>query len=362
MASKFAPALWAFVFSLGISAARADVAITSYQRSGGFKGFGAFDGNSEDKIQGLKSRSVQSVKYQNALMRMAGRGDRNEIIRVDLDKVWELNPKKKTYTERPITPPPLKEGKPVGDKPGPAAPGKPEKEEKPTHRLKKAEFTVKKTGDKKNINGFATERYLANAIIEVEEIASQEVTSFLLDTNIWTTPWTKTLRQAMDEQLKFSKAYFQKMGLPLSAEKHKAFDASSVRMLLGVSGAKTEETLDNLGKKIASIEGFPVATETVWTVREDPNAVARREKEKASTQKAQADDNKVDVSGGAADIAGGLLGGFAKKKMKERQEKVDAKRAGEPVLSTYYEVKSVGVAPLDAGAFDVPAGYKKIGK
>lgn len=350
-------ALFTLFAGAGFNLAHADVAIKSYQRSGGFQGFGAFEGQSDDWIQGVKSRASRSVKYQNALIRMAKSGDTDEIIRVDLDKVWNLNLKKRTYTERAITAPPLPESKEPAEKP---APSKPAKHEKPTHRIKRADFSVKKTGDKKDINGFKTERYLASAVIEVEEIASKEVSSFLLDTNIWTTPWTKTLRQASDEHMKFAKAYLQKMGMPISAEKNKVFDTSSVGMLLGVGGAKTEETLESLRKKIDAIDGYAVATETVWTMKEDPAAVARRDKEKAAAAKDE--EPSIDASGGAAGIAGGLIGGFAKKKFKERQEKSDRDRAGAPILSTYHEVKSVSTGPIDAAQFDVPSGFKKIVK
>ncbi len=347
------------------TSAWADVTLTTYQRSGGFKGHGAFEGQSVEQFQGDKSRVERTVKYQNALMRMAS-GDRNQIIRVDLDKIWDLNIKKKTYTERSITVA-KKPGDQAGEKPPnkPTTPGapSPEKDEKPTHRLKRSDFTVKKTGEKKTINGFPTEHYLANAVVEVEEIATEEVTSFLLNTNIWTTAWTKTLRQANDEQMKFAKAYMQKLGFSMSADKNKTFDENSVRMLLGVGGPKTEEMLAGLRKKVDGIDGFPVATETIWTVKEDPKAVARSEKEKAQARKqAEAEESNIDTSGSATDIAGGLLGNFAKKKMREKKEKSDEKRAGEPVLSTYYEVKSVNTDALGTGQFDVPAGFKKAGK
>lgn len=352
----------AFVLSLCLAVpAAADVTIRSKMKSGGFRGIGGFEGTMTRSVKGDKAREVSDVKYSNALMRLAAPPKGGvRITRVDLNKIWQVVPAKKSYSEQSIAGhAKAAEGRGssrTGDTSG--GDEEPGAEEKPTHRVKKSEFTVDKTGRKKTINGFPTEENAVRFTIEVEEIASKEVTTFKFDTDVWTTPLNATLRKAMDEEAKFYQAYMKKLGVKMSPKDREMFNPASVAMMLGVGQKGAADTLAQVKKKMETISGYPILTDARWVVLEDPRAAAR---EKAAAMKDDEDDAGLDLSGGVAGAAGSLFGGFAKKKMKERQAKKEEERAGQPMFSTYYEVLGVDAASIPADQFEVPAGYKKTG-
>ena len=55
-----------------------------------------------------------------------------------------------------------------------------------------------------------------------------------------------------------------------------AMGEASLRMILGLGGDKTQDLLEQVKAKTASIQGYPIVTESTWTVEEDPKAVQRR--------------------------------------------------------------------------------------
>lgn len=341
-----------FLVPIGINA---DVTIKRMDRSGGFKGFGAFEGTSEYSLQGLKRSEKTDMKYASKLMQMAaGKGAKENIIRVDKGIVWALSPQKKTYSETPIAPPPQKGTPPPKvekEEPSPA-------DKKPTHRIKRTAMSLEKTGDKKKINDFNCEHTKFTLLVEVEEIATGEVATFNLLGNFWMTALTAKLKQAQVEEMRFSKAYLEKLGISLSPDEKKSFDDSSVAMLLGVGGEKTRDTLASLQKKLSTLQGYPIVTETIWSVQADPKAVAR---EKQSKDKARAENNSApELSVDPKKMAGNLMGAFAKKKMQAHEDKKDKERENKPLLSTYSEVRLIDLKPVSSDLFEIPAGYKKI--
>jgi len=350
--------------SLAVPAA-ADVTIRSKMKSGGFNGLGAFEGTDVRSIQGDKSRNTSDITYSGRMMRMlSGPKDAVVITRVDLDKVWSVVPSKKSYTERSISAQfkDMERTEPAETSGKPAKSEKPEKPDKPTHRVKKTEFTVNKTGGKKTINGFPSDETAVRLTVEVEEIETKQVTTFKSDTNVWATPWTAALRKAVDEETKFFQAYMNKLGVKLSPKDRQAFNPAALAMMMGVDKANAEDTLAQAKKKIESINGFPIVTDSRWYVVEDPRATAARKEAAAKQKDEAADEPAVDLSGGVSGAAGSLFGNMAKKKMRANQEKKEAAREGQPAISTYHEVTAIEFTPVPAGSFDVPAGFKKTDK
>jgi hypothetical protein len=182
-------------------------------------------------------------------------------------------------------------------------------------------------------------------MVDVEEIATGEVTSTLMLTRFWMTPLTADLKKAMEEDVKFQKAYLEKMGVAIPPAEREAFGGAGMALLLGVGDKKVTELLTQLKDKTKDLSGYPIVTESEWTVKEDPKAVARREQAKA----AEAKEDSPELSADPKNLAGNLLGSFAKKKMKQRQD---------APLTGYHEVVSVSVAPADAALFEIPAGFK----
>jgi hypothetical protein len=275
-------------------------------------------------------------------------------VRVDADKIWDLNIKKKTYKEMSISQ--LVAQMKAGSHPEDAPAGP---DEKPTHRIVKSDVTVKKTGVKKTINGFNTEETQVRLQADVEEIATGEVTVYIMMNSFWMTPWTADLKRAMDEELKFDKAFVAKLGFSLSPRESELYGGGTLTYMLGVGDAKTAGLISQLKEKSKMISGYAIVTASDWTVQEDPKAIQRRREEKAKADAADKTE-MPSLNDNPTDAAGKLFGGFAKKKYKEHEDAKEKKMQGKPIFSTYHEVEAIEVAPVNASAFEIPAGFKKV--
>lgn len=325
------------VLSLG-PAARADVVIKTAHKNGGFHGIGASSGETTRSVSGVKARDE--------------RDKRADILRVDLDKRWALDLKKKTYVEGPIKFEMPAEGEGGGKD---AAPGK---EQKPTHRVKSAKAEVKKSGEAKTINGFKTEKWAATLTLVIEEIATKQTAEYAMTTDIWATPWTKELRQAMEEEAKFAKAYLKKLGLELSPEERGRFGADGARAFLRAGGPEVESAIRKMGKELSSLEGYPIVTETTWR----SPAPAAPKGQPAAPEEDEDDGNALSDASGASSVGGaamGVLGGFAKRAAKKKIKAKIKEALGKPAFSVRTEVKSVTVGPVAAETFEIPEGFKK---
>lgn len=353
----------AVLFCAALAApAAADVTVKSKAESGGFRGLGAYESSSTRSIAGLKSRDEGSMRFKGAVLgRMSGKKGRDSavITRVDLDKRWELDLKKKTYRESPVSLPPLDEE--AEEAPKAARPGKGRKE-KPTHRIKSAKVEVKKTGEKKAINGFPCARHQGVATLVVEEIATRKTSEFSVESEVWATPWTKDLKQAVKEEAAFAKAYLAKLGEKLGAQDRRRFALDSAQALVKAGGPELEKSLAKLKRELDKIDGYAIVTETVWKApaSEPPKGKAPKDDDK------DAGSALSDVRGGSAgDIAAGFLGGLAKraakKKAKQKAREAFAPKPGAPALSARVEVLSVSVKAVSPDAFEIPKGFKKKG-
>lgn len=339
--------------------AMADVTVAYKFKSGGFRGMGASEGKGTRSVSGVKSREEGDARMTGAILgKLSGSKETATILRVDLDKVWLLDLKKKTYTEGPIKlPPPEKDGsKDAGRK------EKAGKDEKPTHRIKSAKTEVKKGGESKTINGFKTTKWAATLTVVVEEIETKKTSEFAMTTDIWATPWTKELRQAVDEEAKFAKAYLKKLGLEVDPADRGRYGLQGATMLLGSAGPEVEGALKKLVKELGSLDGYPVVTESTWRspAPEQPKGKPAPEPEDEDEGSALGDAAGAgSIGGAAAGFLGGMAKRAAKKKAKQKvKEHVEA-AMGKPAFSVRHEVLSVAVAPVPAEKFELPDGFKK---
>lgn len=341
--------------------ASADVMLKTAFKSGGYRGMGSSEGKSTRWVSGEKAREEGDSRMTGAVLgRLTGAKESARILRVDKDKLWTLDLKRKTYTESPIKLELPKETRSREGKEG----GKPGKDEKPTHRVKSAKAEVKKTGEAKTINGFKTEKWAATLTVVIEELETKKTAEYAMTTDVWATPWTKELKQAVAEEARFAKAYAKKLGYDLSPDERARYGADGARMLLAASGSEVEGALRKLGKGLGSIDGYPIVTESTWR-----NPAADAPKKKAAPEPEEDEDGSAlgdaagagSLGGAAAGFLGGLAKRAAKKKVKQKvQERLDA-ASGKPAFSVRTEVLAVEVAPVPGGTFEIPDGFKKKG-
>ena len=318
----------------------ADATVESSIKSTGFKGMGAFEGASSRKYQGEKMWDSTSTKFTGAILsRVAGGSETATITRVDKGVYWTLDPKNKTFVERPIEA--IKTGEPGKEKP---------EQEKSKMRVTKSEFSVKKTGASETINGFPCEEYLVTWLLEMEDIETKAKSRSTMTNNLWTTPETATIRKVQAEESAFHKAFAQKLGLQVSPEEAKQLGFETFAAMSGASKQEIENGFAKVREEMAKIKGYPIRTVVNWSVEGDKPEGAEKE-EKASSESSSQTPTSV---GG---FLSGLSKGIAQKVMKDKSSTPGQKEAA--TFSTTHEVKGIHADSVPAEVFEIPSGYSK---
>jgi hypothetical protein len=318
----------------------ADATVESSIKSSGFKGMGAFEGTSSRKYQGEKMWDSTSSRFTGAILsRVTGGSETATITRVDKGVYWTLDPKNKTYAERPIEA--IKMGEPGKEKP---------EQEKSKVRVTKSEFSVKKTGASETINGFPCEEYLVTWLLEMEDMETKAKSRSTMTNNLWTTPETATIRKVQAEERAFHKAYAQKLGIQMSPEEAKQMGIEAFAAMSGASKEEIEKGFMKVREEMAKIKGYPIRTVVNWSVEGDKIEGAEKE-EKASSESSSQTPTSV---GG---FLSGLSKGITQKVMKDKGSTSGQKEGA--TFSTTHEVKAIHADSVPAEVFEVPPGYSK---
>lgn len=318
------------LFACGLNAGvlLADVTVERYYKTSGIGGLGAFESNEKESIKGQRKFVASEKKMKSKLLgKFMGDGKSSVIYIVEKDTVYTLNHAKKTYTKRSISPPKEDEkGARSEERYSEESGG--EEEEKT--RVVKNELKMKKTGEKKTINGFPCSEYLLTWLVETENIETKERSKSLMTGEFWTTPETKKIRQLKEDEGRFNRAYLKKLGVEMSPADMKRFGLSMLGAMAGSSGK-------DLGKEMSKMKGYPIVTSIKW------------ETEKAGGEEV-GEEGGIDLKKGI----GGFLGGLKKKAFKSR-----GKGEKKPAFESYVEIKSIDTGAVSGELFKVPAGYKE---
>ena len=320
----------------------ADIIVERFTKSGGFSGMGASEGQSRESIKGLKKREDSTMKFTGKILgRLAGAKKSSTIYRIDKDLIWDLDHSKKNYRERTVSIP-QQETPPGSSGPqGDSSMAEQGKEEQPEVRIVKNEFKVKKTGEKKTINGYPCVQYIITWLIETENIETKERGRNLMTTELWNTPEDKTIKMLKKEEEAFNRAYLKKMGMEMSPVQMKQFGLSILGSVAGAAGK-------DLKKEMSQIKGYPITSSVKW----EAESIETSKKPKAQIEEADEEEG-LDLSKGL-----GGLGGFFKKAIGGSKEKEDRKNP--PLFESYTEIKKIEIRSLSDDVFSVPAGYKKL--
>jgi hypothetical protein len=314
-----------------------------------FKGFGKFTTTQSEKLTAEQkwTNSLGEFKGEGLAGKLVGKammraGDTGEIIDLSASTITQLDNKKKEYTVSPIK----KLSEEMGGKPEAAE--KPSEKETESHiKVTKNEFKVQDTGEQSTINNFPVHKYLVLWLMEWENTQTGEKGSNQLDSTVWTTPLTDTIKQSQAEELKFSQAYMQKLGINMSQLQQDVLGTSWMSMLdaFGKPQARPKRENSQAAAEMQKIKGYPIVIDGKYMVTgQKPTAAA------GETAEQQPQETPKSV--------GGALGGFLKKTIKKKPAEPTA-TANEPALSFHTEVLEISTPSLGSGDFQVPAGYKK---
>jgi len=317
--------------------AQADVKIERVTHFGGVFGMGANDTTSTDYLQGLKKRDESTVKFTGSVLGALQRfkhGDKGSqsvnILRVDQNLMYNLDPDAKTYTQHPLYQPPEEQ---KSEQSGTG--GGNEKQENDT-KITKNEFTVKATGQKKNINGFDTSEYLITWDVETENTKTGEKGKSLMTTDLWTAEDAK-LAKAREEELAYSKAYLKLMKLPTNPDEMKLYGFGVGPGAVSVSDSKA------FFDKLRTIKGYPISIDVAWKAN--------------STGQQNGGQSGGGQQGNPQDLSKALGSLFGSKKDDDSSAK--SSDGMTTIFTSHTEVKSVDTGSVGSSLFEVPSDYKK---
>ena len=329
-------------------AAQADTKIERLTHFSEVTGIAAHDSDTTSYIQGDKKREENLRKFTGSVLGawQKFRGEDNgsldvDIYLVDSNKHYDLDPKKKTYSEDAIyDPSQANRGGNSGGRPD-ASQQQPQKNDDDI-KVTKNELTVKDTGNSKNINGFDAHEYLITWDVQTENTKTGEKGRDLMTTDMWTSGDGKLVKARQDE-LAYAKAYLKLMQvqMPSNSDDMKQFGFGTVYI--------DDEDRKKFFDKLASIKGLPVSTDVTWEVG---GSDAKGSTSNAGAQQAQANQS--------LDSALGSLFGSKKQDSSSSSNTSPAPHTAgmTTMFSSHVEVKSVDNSSVDASLFTVPSDYK----
>ena len=322
----------------------ADVVTETYAKINMMGGFGNIESSTKTEIKGLKKSDDATVKMTGGIMgALAGKPQRQvTITRLDKDVIWNVDHPKKSYTETPITSLeslPQTKGEMKGQK----------KEEKPEYEIIKSDFSVKNTGNKKDVNGFPCSEYVANWILDLMKIETKEKTKSTMTISLWTTPKNDLIKGFETQENEFNQQLMDKMGMKISPNEMKQFGTEFITSMFTINQDSVNKKMVNLKDELQKIEGYPIVTEISWIVEGD----STKAKQEAMTKEEKKQETEKPSSGGL----GGML---SQALMGNKGEKKNETGETKPAFYSYIEVKSIKLNEVSENEFDIPGGYKLV--
>ncbi|HEY5994518.1 MAG TPA: hypothetical protein VIU46_07965 [Gallionellaceae bacterium] len=326
--------------------------IEKHINNNGIKGFFPFEINDANYVRTNMRRYEHELKGTGTFSGfIVGTHSGTSITRLDRKLVWSLDTKHEEYTECPLKGCVEKTARPapkVGQaQQQPEAPH----EQGCTLRMASSSFTVTPTGQKKTINGFDTEQYQALWTVVLRDKDARTTTS-KVSLDLWTTPLTQNMRDALAMDAAYAHAYAGAMPEEIRAQPVPEEAAKLMASYLAKSLSPADQAAFLAGaRQMSKIKGYPISSQLSWNM--NGNACAPKEPAKKAEDSGS---HNRPMPSSASGLASGLAGMFVEKKAKEA---VDAS-AGEPILSFTMEVKQLKVEPRHDSLFEVPTGYHRI--
>ena len=359
--SGFALGLGALL-ALATGVASADV--TTEQKVS-LEGVGAMaivnlSGTTKTAISGNKSRSDSDLQMQSKLVRFLARnagGPTAEIVLLDADKMYTLKLNKKEYTETSFAD--------FRDRMQKAAQGKGDHEEDKQPSAvdqSKCEWLepksdVKKTGKKATIAGFEADEI----VITAEQPCKDKETGAICEIALTLDEWMSTSYAANEEVARYQKAYAQKLGADTVLSKQDVSDRAQTMF------SQYKGVWANVVDKMKGTKGYPVKSSFALSLGGDHCKQAQQQQASGAGEGSTGSSDSS--SGDLTHQVGAKLGSLFHRKKDDSSDQ-SAQTATPPpatgpsgtvtLVTISTELVSVSATPIPAGAFEIPAGFKKV--
>lgn len=336
---------------LGAAAASADVTIEERMTmsGAGMMKMMNMTGTTVTTIAGDRARTETNMRFESGLMRTfaRGAGQSVEIVRLDQDKIYFLDPNKKTYTETTFAEQraqmeqaieQMQQGQASQQQ---AASGVDESQ----CEWSEPRAEVKRGGEKATIGGYQAERITVTATQSCKDKQTGQVCDFGIALDQWIAPDF----EASDDALTYQRAYAEKLGLDAAGSRNFVERAES--MFGRYKGIWSE-----IATHMKDVKGYPVKS-TFGLGVGGPQCQSAQQAQ-TSEESASAPPTSI---GGAI---GGAIGGLLKRRKAESQPEEQAPSILPggliPLMTLSNELVSVHRNAAEASLFEVPADYKKV--
>jgi len=285
---------------------------------------------------------------------VAVKGDRKSSINdttgqiIDLaeEKVYDLDMKKKTYKvttfdelRRRMEEDAKRAQEAAAKQPAPAAAPKPTPAPDKNQKQMDIEFSLKETGQKKNINGFDTREIVMTITMHEKGRTLDDAGGIVLTSDIWMGPKIPAMREIPEFDLR----YWQKLhGSTIIAGASPEQMSAAMAMFPMMKDAVTRMNTENV-----KMDGTAIQTVTTIDSVKSAEEMAQQQQNTEESKPQQA------PSG---------LGGLLAKKMMQKQQEKKAAQSDSPnratIMTSTTEVLKVAteLAPTDVA---IPAGFKE---
>jgi hypothetical protein len=309
-------------------------------------------GTTKTTIAGDRSRIESDLQMQSRLVRMVARGvggPTADIVRLDEGKVYQLDLKKKQYTEstfeemRAKLEAAQRQAQQQAQQAGGQTTPTPLDESECEWSEPKAE--VKRTGEKAQFAGYDSERLM----ILASQSCRNKKTGAVCDVALSLDQWLAPNFSGGADALQFQRAYAQKMGYDAAVSQDLAERAKS--MFGRYQGVWTQ-----VAEKTRDVKGYPVKTSFAF-------AVGGPQCQDSQQPEGGTDESSARTPSG---VAGQIVGSiFGRKKAQDSATAPTTSAASSlppgmvPLITMTSELTSASTAPATPGTFDVPADFKK---
>jgi hypothetical protein len=337
-----------------VATAQADITTQEHMSvsGAGLMKMANMSGTTTTIISGKRARTDSDLQFESGMMRTfaRGMGQSAEIVQLDTDKIFELNTKKKTYTQSTFTErrEAMKKNMEDMQKGQAAQQQSASGVDEDQCEWSEPKANVVRNGEKATIGGYQAERVLVTATQSCKDKKTGQVCDFGLTLDQWFAPSF----EASDEKIAYSRAYAEKMGLAAASSRDFAERAQAMF-------GRYEGIWKKVASKMQDQKGYPVKSAFALGVggAQCQNA-----------QQAQASNSSGDSPAAGLGGALGALGGmFGKKKEAAAPPPLSstpptaAPDGLVPLMTVSTELVSVSRGAVSPQTFEVPADYK-VGK
>lgn len=311
-------------------------------------------------IAGDRSRTDSEMKMDSRWMRMfAGGAGNADIVRLDRDMVYQLDTKKKRYSEisladqRAEIQRSMDQMRDAQESQQQGSSGVDESQ----CEWSEPETSVERTGAKATVAGYQAEQLSIVASQScVDRQNPGQVCEFQLTLDQWLSPDVP----GGDEMLEYFKAYSAKLGFEVSGS------PSFIQRAEGMFG-NYQGLWGQMVDAMQEIKGYPVRSSFGLAIG-GPQCGDMQDMADANAGSGETPSVSENVGKAIGGSIGGALGGLFGRKKQQEPEAEAAPAASEPVLTpeglypimtVSSEVLSVSTGDVSADQFEVPADYRK---